>query len=96
MLSPTILTLDPPPGDQFVDLDWNHFPSHRGMGGRRTAPTSNRLPNRPPASRKPKDTGSSPPLNQQSGSLPKETDPILQSLAGLIVCSLQIFVVIIL
>ena len=49
---------------------------------------SNRLPNGPPPSQQlPKDTGSFPPLNQQNGARPQETDRILQPLTGLIVCT---------
>lgn len=59
--------------------------------GSRASPTfspamnSGRLPNGPPPSQQqPKDTGSFPPLNQQNGARPQETDRILQSLTGLI------------
>jgi len=53
-----------------------------------------RLPNGPPPPQQPKDTGPFPPLNQQNGARPQETDRNLQSLTGLIVCLSMIPVVI--
>lgn len=78
----------PPP----VSFDLNvRYLSRNAWTGSRASPTfspalnSGRLPNGPPPSQQPKDTGLFPPLNQQNGARPQETDRILQPLTGLIV-----------
>ena len=78
------------PVTSFLYLNLNRF--SRNAWTSRASPTfspalnSNRLPNGPPPShQQPKETGLFPPLNQQNGARPQETDPTLQSLTGLIV-----------
>lgn len=75
-----------------IDLNNNRFPSRSVWNGSRASPTfspamnSGRLPNGPPPSQQqPKDPGSFPPLNQQNGPRPQESDRIIQPLTGLIV-----------
>lgn len=74
-----------------IDLNVNPFSRNVWTTGSRASPTfspalnSGRLPNGPPPSQQPKDTGTFPPSNQQNGARPQETDRILQSLTGLIV-----------
>ena len=92
----------PPQWRISIDLNANRFPSRPAWNGSRASPTfspalnPSRLPNGPPPPQQPKDTGPFPPLNQQNGARPQETDRNLQALTGLIVRPPTILVVIIL
>ena len=94
-LCPIALLPSLPLQPALVDLNAGFPLSRNAWAAARASPNfspamnSGRLPNGPPPSQQqqPKDTGSFPPLNQQNGARPQETDRTLQSLTGLIVCA---------